>query len=589
MIRSMFRSRASVSLWVAALAAAAALPIMAQQQTVGLFLHDPRAAEGYTLISPGGNQVSYLLNNDGLVVHSWSGIHPPGSMAYLMPDGHLVRAERLDVVPANFQGGAGRGGYLEKFDWDGNLVWSFMYSTEEHLSHHDIEVLPNGNVLMIAWENKTHAEALQAGRDPLLIGSSLWPDHVIEVQPTPPFGGTIVWEWHLWDHLIQDHNSAMDNYGVVADHPELIDINYVTNGGAADWTHCNGIDYNAELDQIVISVRRFNEIWVIDHSTTTAEAAGHTGGNSGKGGDLLYRWGNPQVYDRGTASDHRLFGQHDAQWIDPGLPGAGHLLVFDNGFRSPAGQYSFAKEIVPPVDEHGAYAIDPGEPFGPAAPVWVSPQLPDASFYSGAISGVQRQAGGTTLICEGNSGHLFEVTPDGETVWDYVNPAAGSFIVSQGDPIEVNRVFKVRRYPPDFPAFDGRDLTPGDPVENFTSPYPVPDGSLIAARFSTAGDILRVSWDSDTCQSHGYKLIYGSLDELPDYSTLEAECEIGVSGTYFWYPVPVASIWFLVTGTDPTAVYESRWGQASDGSERNSTRSSFTCDTTTKVVSANCP
>ena len=581
--------RANTFLPATVLALAAALPVVAQQQTVGLFLHDPRAEEGYTLMSPRGNSISYLLDNDGLVVHRWTASYPPGSMAYMMEDGHLVRAERLAIPPSNFLGGAGRGGYLEKFDWDGNLVWEFMYSTQEHLSHHDIEVLPDGNVLMIAWEYKTHTEALQAGRDPGLINQGLWPDHVIEVQPTPPFGGIIVWEWHVWDHLVQDYNSAVDNFGVVTAHPELVDINYVIDDGDADWTHVNGIAYNAALDQIVISVRRFDEFWVIDHSTSTSEAAGHTGGNSGKGGDLLYRWGNPQVYGRGTEADHRLFGQHDAQWIDPGLPGAGNFLVYDNGVSNPVGQFSFVKEIVPPVDEHGAYAIDPGEPFGPHEPTWVYPDAPDPAFYSGSVSGVQRQPGGTSLICEGGSGHLFEVTPDGERVWDYVNPVAGAAIVSQGDPIDYNRVFKVRRYPPDFPAFDGRDLTPGDPLENFTPPYPPSDGSLVAARLTPAGDTLWVSWDADSCQSFDYKLIYGRLDELPDHAMLEAVCAIGVSGSYTWSGVPADSLYFLVVGTDPTGVYESSWGVASDGAERNSTTSSFTCGTTTKIVSSQCP
>ncbi|MGC8644373.1 MAG: hypothetical protein ACP5XB_31305, partial [Isosphaeraceae bacterium] len=60
-----------------------------------------------------------------------------------------------------------------------------------------------------------------------------------------------------------------------------------------------------ELDQILLSVHSFSEIWIIDHGTTTAEAATHKGGRSGKGGDLLYRWGNPQAYRAGTAADQQ--------------------------------------------------------------------------------------------------------------------------------------------------------------------------------------------------------------------------------------------------------------------------------------------
>ena len=67
----------------------------------------------------------------------------------------------------------------------------------------------------------------------------------------------------------------------------------------ADWA-------SYTLDQIVLSNHNLSEIWIIDHSTTTLEAASHSGGNSGKGGDLLYRWGNPQAYDQGTGADQLL-------------------------------------------------------------------------------------------------------------------------------------------------------------------------------------------------------------------------------------------------------------------------------------------
>src|SRR5690606_15913622 len=106
----------------------------------------------------------------------------------------------------------------------------------------------------------------------------------------------------------------------------------------------NAIDYNPQLDQIMISTREFSELWIIDHSTTTAEAAGHTGGRSGKGGDILYRYGNPAAYNRGTRADQKFFYQHDAQWIEPGLPGAGNILVFNNGWNRVDGS-SFSSVI----------------------------------------------------------------------------------------------------------------------------------------------------------------------------------------------------------------------------------------------------
>jgi hypothetical protein len=79
---------------------------------------------------------------------------------------------------------------------------------------------------LIAWERKTREEAIAAGRAPELVGEQgLWPDCLIEVKPTPPEGGEIVWEWHVWDHLVQDLDPARPHYGVIANHPSRINVN----------------------------------------------------------------------------------------------------------------------------------------------------------------------------------------------------------------------------------------------------------------------------------------------------------------------------------------------------------------------------
>ncbi|CAK8718630.1 hypothetical protein KKHLCK_07795 [Candidatus Electrothrix laxa] len=151
------------------------------------------------------------------------------------------------------------------------------------------------------------------------------------------------------------------------------------------------------MDQILFSVRQQSEIWVIDHSTTTEEAAGHTGGNRGKGGDLLYRWGNPAVYRAGSSADQQLFVQHDAEWIESGYPGEGNILIFNNGDGRADGEYSAIMEIEPPVDSSGNYALTLGEAYGPAAPVWSYTASPSTDFYADHISGQQRQPNGNTL------------------------------------------------------------------------------------------------------------------------------------------------------------------------------------------------
>ena len=195
----------------------------------------------------------------------------------------------------------------------------------------------------------------------------------------------------------------------------------------ADWTHFNAVAYNPDLDQIVVSVHAFSEFWIIDHSTTTAEAAGHKGGRSGKGGDLLYRWGNPRAYRNGSKMDQRLFNQHNAHWIPHGLPGEGHMLVFNNGSGRPGGDSSSVDEIVLPVDSQGRVHPQIAEaPYGPIQAVWTYSAPKKSDFYSFFISGAQRLPNGNTLICSGASGTVFEVTPDKEVVWKYANPVMGN-------------------------------------------------------------------------------------------------------------------------------------------------------------------
>ncbi len=417
---------------------------------------DPRAFPGYTLIAPRQSTNTYLIDLQGRVVKSWKSRYTAGQVAYLLEDGHLLRAGKLASEEQHFVG-AGAGGRVQEFTWEGELVWDFKLHDEKRLPHHDITRLPGGNVLLIVWEIKTPGEAIAAGRGPESADGPWLVDSIIEVQPTGKSAGAVVWEWHAWDHLIQDRDPSRANYGDVAAHPELIDINFgqdylpvparstepgaknhgnldalrsigylgspAANGNKGvipEWTHVNAVAYDAELDQIMLTVLAYNEFWVIDHGTTTAEAAGHAGGRGGRGGDLLYRWGNPRAYRAGTAADQRLFAQHDAHWIPAGRPGAGHVLVFNNGGGRPGGDYSSVDEIVPPVNARGRYVLEPGAAYGPRGPVWSFTAPRPTDFFAWLMSGAQRLLNGNTLICDSVSGAIFEVTPKKEIVWKYL-------------------------------------------------------------------------------------------------------------------------------------------------------------------------
>ena len=449
---------------------------------------------GYVLYNPNNSASTYLVNRKGEVVHEWKGNF--GSiLCYLTDSGSVVRSAFDPDYPKFYGGGAS--GRIQQFNWEGDMLWDMEIATEENLSHHDIALMPNGNVLAIAWEAKTEEEVLAAGRDPEYTPKDgLWPDKIIEIEPTRPRGGKVVWEWHIWDHLIQDRDPDLPNYGNTSEHPELMDINAsahkpepihpdsllalrragrthrnrTAHSDGCDVYHINAINYNAELDQIVLSSPEMGEIFIIDHGTTTEEAAGHTGGRWGKGGDLLYRWGNPQNYQRGDSIDQRLFYQHDVRWVEKGQPGEGNLTVYNNNI--PGGppdslNYSAIFEITPPTDREGNYIIPEHEAIGPDEPVW-SYVAPDTiSFYSSYISGAHRMENGNTFINCGSAGRMFEVTPEGEIVWEFRSPFRGNITLPNGDPRRPGNnpyaVFRSTFIPADHPALADKELVPLDP------------------------------------------------------------------------------------------------------------------------------
>lgn len=449
-------------------------------------------ADGYVMFAPTSSASIYLINRKGEVVHEWKGnyeAHTP----YLNDDGSITQLA-VDADFPRFAGG-GEAGRLQKISWDSKVLWDFEYANEDHCTHHDIAVKPNGNVLAIAWEARTAEAVLQAGRKPDLIPKEgLWPSRVVEIEPQGKRGGKEVWVWHIWDHLIQDHDPAKDNYGDVAAHPELLDFNVgrplppqitpdsmdqlhaagrawrnqTAYNRGSDVYHLNAINYHPELNQIALSSPSLNEIFIIDQSTTTEEAAGHTGGRWGRGGDFLYRWGNPRNYRQGDSTDQRLFGQHDVRWVEKGFPGEGNLTVFNNDipFIPDSLNYSAVYELKPSLEDQGYRLSDNGR-YGPEEPTWTYVARDTLSFFSSFISGAHRMANGNTFINEGARGRFFEVTPEGDIVWEYLNPYRGTIHHPNGDPRDPMPMayiqFRATFIPASHPALQGKELAPLDP------------------------------------------------------------------------------------------------------------------------------
>ena len=477
-----------------------ALP--AENRTVGLLLNQPGAALGYTLFTGLLNNDVFLIDPLGRVAHAWR-FDAPVYQAKLLDNGNLLAPQVNSIL---------------ELEPRGNIAWQYKY---DGLLHHDFLKMPNGNILLLFKGYKTPAEVIAAGANPEFVHKDELPyDYLLEVRPAYPSGGEIVWQWSTWDHIIQDFDPAKPNYGAIAEHPELIDLNFplesLSNRRARDsesWTHANALDYNPALDQIMLSSRHFSELWIIDHSATTQEARGHAGGNSGMGGDLLYRWGNPRAYDRGTLADQRLFWQHQPHWIRQGSPGAGNILVFNNGweFRGAERFYSSIDEIVPPVNGY-RYRRPDNAAYPPERLAWTYAAQPPADFYAPYLSGTQRLPNGNTLIIDGVAGTIFQTTPNGEIVWKYVvpinrhthlrqgerPPASNTltFPTPYGDParLRANRLYRAYWYPPDHPGLQALNLTPGAYIEDTPDIYDRAYATLAAA---TAGDFGDPLADSD--------------------------------------------------------------------------------------------
>jgi hypothetical protein len=487
-----------------ALAVASSTSAWSQPRTVGVLLHDTsRSYKGYTLFAPITTMNTYLIDNDGQVVNTWQSRYPAGQGAMLLDDGSLLRTA---APPSQIMQGGGAGGMVELYDWSGTLQWSYTHITPTARAHHDVEVLPNGNILLLVWEQHTRDEAIALGRSASRLSeNSLWSERVVEVRRTGPTTGEVVWSWSSWDHLIQDVDPAKPNYGVVADRPERIDIN--AGGTRADWLHANSVRYNAKRDEVMISIHNLHEIWIISRAT----------------GDIVYRYGNPRNYKRGTLQDQVLWGQHDARWLDDD---GRRIMIFNNGMGRPGGNASSVDEIEVSFNEDGTYRRHPDSAFAPSRPFVVYPKFLSSLFFAQNISGATRLPNGNTLSCLGNPGTFVESTPDGEEVWRYVNPAGMNGIASQGQTPRNNMVFKIYRYGLDHPAFEGKVLTPRGRLEEGPLSVEVEGGdpSIRCDMDPSNGRVVIHLAEDARIVAHAYDLLGRFLGVVAD--------ELLPSGTY---------------------------------------------------------
>jgi hypothetical protein len=515
-----------------------------------------KAYNGYTVFTPfkfgpGTSWTTWVIDMEGNVVHSFNRPYGPGLHAYLLEEGNWLRGAQVPAATAADTYGVLTGprcGRLEELDWNGNLLWGYDHFDENSISHHDFHKIWNNQLgeytyIMNTFERKSATDAINLGGDPIYQsdweegtdGLSWSLDGIIEVNQA----GEVIWFWSFGDHLVTTDpadtalavefldatgradmlNSpaleVADMAGIAAN-PQKLDINWETpyGGPTTDWTHCNSLDYNQALDQIVVNAKHMSEFYVIDHGgtfvSTTDWTANYAAARSAAG-DFIYRFGNPSAYNQGLApgyhdeGEQQMYASHDIQWIndyhweadasgqgrwpDPGsdvaLPGGGNFLIFDNGTWCPIFTHSEILEIdgfetgpagVPdPVTGYvnppdAGYTSMPGQGGVGAVGFELSNQVPwrfqsvlNSSFNSTFISGAQRLPNGNTVIMSGATGHMFEVTVAGEVVWEYINPEATTGIKEVQDDTDaflLFSTFRCHRYSPDYPGLAGKTLVP---------------------------------------------------------------------------------------------------------------------------------
>jgi hypothetical protein len=360
------------------------------------FINPDLVFDSYILVNDANSNRAFLIDKNANLLFEWPLGNNIGNDVFLLPDNRLLAILEADTPLITF---GGKGGKIQFINKDGSIDWNFDYSTEDYITHHDVELLPNGNVIALVWERMPVQEAIVNGS---VHNRDLYTEAIIEIDPKTD---QIVWEWHSWDHLVQDYDDTKENFGIISDNPQLINFNYTQQQEDGDIMHSNGITYDEVNDLIYMSVNFFHEVWVIDHSTNTSEAASSSGGNYQKGGDLVYRFGNPTAYNN-SMGDRLFYNNHFPNLIDTEVSGQKNMLIFVNNMNNTE------QSVVYELQFPNTFELLPNTNNEPEI-VW---SFTDPEMYSPKVSGAVTLPNGNRLITEGDFG-FWEVTEGGEVVW----------------------------------------------------------------------------------------------------------------------------------------------------------------------------
>ena len=403
----------------------------------GTTVYDPAKAYNSYVVFGAPDGKSHLIDMAGHEVHSW---YKSGFPSYII-DPKLVKGARghiLVQLETIEQEGAGvvpneppefRNKTIGELDWDGKSVWTWGAQAPGGAAkqHHDYRRLPNGNTLVLA-HLLHHVEGF---RQPTQLDDVLY-----EVTPK----GKIVWQWVASDHIGEiGFTEAQVELIHNAPSPDYFHINNANPVGPNKWAKAG--DARFAPDNIIVDARNANFIAIIDRKT--GRIVWEIGPNYPKpaGANNPFR-GKPSL----PRPVDQIVGQHDAHIIPEGLPGAGNLLVFDN-----QGEAGYPPAELGVNSGSRVLEIDPST----KEIVWqytadLSGQ-PGWAFHSSFISSARRLPNGNTLIDEGMNGRFFQVTPQGEIVWEYVSPFfAKTPVGSSGVSVTSNWVYRAQPVPYDW-------------------------------------------------------------------------------------------------------------------------------------------
>ena len=312
--------------------------------------------EGYTLYTSDYPHITYLIDNDYNVINQWE-TECQGSTASMA---YLLSDSTL-IYPCKqtnpvISSVAASGGRIIKYNWIGDVLWDWSCDWEYQL-HHDIEPTPNGTILAVAMEDI----------------DGFRPDVVLEIEPVGLNDANLVWSWKVSEHMSEELDNPYTFYSHAV-HNQL------------DWNHFNAVSLN-QYGEILLSSRNWNEIYIIEW---------------GEDRDLLYRWGNPQTY--GGIGEQIFFAQHGVNQIPIGYPGEGNIIVFNNmSNQEVENGSSIIMEFTPNLETLEGEIV------------WTF----EEDFYSPKQSGAFRLPNGNTFVSVAQGGDMFEVTYDGEIVWEH--------------------------------------------------------------------------------------------------------------------------------------------------------------------------